>query len=157
METFIASQEKLAHKIKNTHSNLKKQGKPKISIGIIDSNLENIKESWTRFQNNDMEIQKIKTDNDKELPYFIDEFFDATEDSYVEVRGLLQEHKNSLLYLRPAVSASTNASDGNISNLPSASWHHIDGEINPAELPNLHHHIYGGMVLNFEGESKYSF
>ena len=115
METFIASQEKLAHKIKNTYSNLKKQGKPKISIGIIDSNLENIKESWTKFQNNDLEIQKIKTDDDKDLPYFVDEFFDATEDSYVEVRGLLQEHKNSLLYLRPAVSASTNASDGNIS------------------------------------------
>ena len=102
MDAFISAQQKHAKKIKNAYSNLTKQGKAKISIGIIDSSLENLRETWTKFENNDIEIQKIKTEEHESNPYFVDEFFDAVEEDYVEVRGLLQERKNSLLYFAPA-------------------------------------------------------
>ena len=62
MDAFISAQQKLDKKIKSAYSNLTKQGKAKISIGIIDSNLENLRETWKKFENNDIEIQKIKTE-----------------------------------------------------------------------------------------------
>ena len=115
MEIFAESQLKLAKKIKNTYTNLTKQGKAKVSIGIIDSNLENIKELWEQFKNNDIEMKKLKSEEHDSLPYFKDDFLDCTEEIFVEVRGQLQERKNSLLYLNTAPSTVVNnlASDTN--------------------------------------------
>ena len=58
IEAFIASPEKLAKKIKNSYDNLKKQGKAKITVGVIDSTLMTLQEHWDKYEKTDIQITR---------------------------------------------------------------------------------------------------
>ena len=95
-DKLLKDQIDLANKITNTHSNLKKVGRPKINIGAIESHMISLDARWLQFTENHKELDLLADEQQHKIKYFSENKYDEMEDIYIDERGKLIQEKHEL-------------------------------------------------------------
>ncbi|XP_076660817.1 uncharacterized protein LOC143364246 [Halictus rubicundus] len=89
MDSLIAHQHILFGRIARTVDNLRKQGKANINKGTILAKLSCLDQAWAQFQDRDAQIIASTTEENRQVDYFTEDFFDQTQDVYCNQKGIL--------------------------------------------------------------------
>ena len=99
INTLILDQNKLYSSIKGAYQAYKSRMKNNFTVGAINSKLISLETKWRKYQENDIEIQSLKTDKDEDQDYFKSTEFhiDNVEDMLIDERGKFMNKKIQLL------------------------------------------------------------
>lgn len=94
ISSLVEDQKGLEIKIRNCFSNMMKKGRKNLTMGIIESRLDNLENHWQAYAANDVLINKQKAKRDARLDYFVDAHFDKVEEFYLDSRGDFLDEKS---------------------------------------------------------------
>ncbi|XP_045459918.1 uncharacterized protein LOC123670468 [Melitaea cinxia] len=92
MEKYILYQMELFENLKNCEKNLRKTPKERIKKAYLETRLEQLETLWNDFKEGHKNIiLKISKEEDRKLPYFKNEVFEAFEEMYISTKSMLKE------------------------------------------------------------------
>ncbi|KAL0880858.1 hypothetical protein ABMA27_002041 [Loxostege sticticalis] len=102
MEELISQQETTFELIKKIGVNFKKTPKARLTKGYIVTRLETLTQYWDQFRTTHLQISKSVTAQEKkELSYFTEDWFDAGEEEYLDIKTDLQDILESFVQSSP--------------------------------------------------------
>lgn len=98
MEELLAQQENTLCLIKKMGVNFKKSPIARLTKGYIQTRLETVSQYWEQFRQVHSELTKVTSaSKKKEIPYFVEDYFDKGEEEYLNTKTDMQDKLEALL------------------------------------------------------------